>query len=109
MQKTLLHANRVHNETRTTIIENKQVITKMDEEEKLFSENIAKHKEETCNKQNEKYQNKPQRIVEPNLSKLRENRKQKAILAAQQAAQKKAIQKAMQAVMLSSEQPLELL
>ena len=47
----------------------------MDDEEKLFSANIEKHKEITCNKQNEKYQNKPQRIVEPNLSKLRETRK----------------------------------
>lgn len=62
-------------ETKATILESKQVIRTMDDEEKLFSENIAKHKELTCNKQFEKYQNKPQRIVEPNLSRLRESRK----------------------------------
>ena len=55
----------------------------MDEEESRFTESIIKHKELTCNKQNQKYKNQPQRIVEPNLSKRMEARKQKALLASQ--------------------------
>ena len=52
----------------------------MDEENRLFSESLIKHRELICNKQNEKYMNKPQRIVEPNLSKRMEARKQRALL-----------------------------
>ena len=54
----------------------------MYEENRLFSESIQQHKELVCNKLQEKYDNKPQRIIEPNLNKRMEARKQRVMLAA---------------------------
>lgn len=64
-----------------TIAESKQVIKTMDNEQKHFTESINRHMELTCNKQGQKYQGQPQRIVEPNLSKRMEIRKQRALQA----------------------------
>jgi len=74
----------VQNNTLTTIEESRQVIGTMDEAQKHFSESLNRHLEQTCFKQMEKYVGKPQRIIEPNLSKLAEARKQRALLAIQQ-------------------------
>ena len=50
----------------------------MDEENRLFSESIEQHRELVCNKLVDKYENKPQRVVEPNLTKLMQARKERA-------------------------------
>ena len=83
VRQTLQAADRVQNNTLTTIEESRQVIGTMDEAQKHFSESLNRHLEQTCFKQMEKYVGKPQRIIEPNLSKLAEARKQRALLAIQ--------------------------
>lgn len=66
----------------TTIDESKRVITKAEKEQTNFNEMINKHMELTCQPQKEKYEGKPQRVVEPNLSKRMEARKERAALRA---------------------------
>ena len=59
------------------------MIEQHDEEQKNYAKSINKHLELTCNNQGEKYKNKPQSVVEPNLSKRMQMRKDRAALQAQ--------------------------
>ena len=82
VQRTLKKADRVNEDTMTTIIDSRQVIKTMHECEKLFNESIAHHRDVSCNKKLEKYQKGPQCIIEPNLSKRMEERKRRALFNA---------------------------
>ena len=75
-------AKNVKESSEVTIVDSRQVIKTMYEENRLFSESIQRHKDLVCNKLQEKYDNKPQRIIEPNLNKRMEARKQRVMLAA---------------------------
>ena len=83
VRQTLQAANKINNKTLNTIEQASQVIEKHDSEQRNFVESINKHMELTCNKQAEKYQGKPQRVIEPNLSKRMQARKERAALLAQ--------------------------
>ena len=85
VQKSLMAARIVKKSASVSIVDSRLVIQTMNEENRIFVESIDRHREAVCNKMSEKYENKPQRIIEPNLSKRMEARKQRVMLAAAKA------------------------